>query len=69
MVVATVETLLAAAGLAPSPDELAILVAQYPGQRASMELLHSLPELRYESPGLVFTATPVFGDWGAPAPL
>jgi aspartyl-tRNA(Asn)/glutamyl-tRNA(Gln) amidotransferase subunit A len=66
-VAATVATLLAAAGLAPSPAEVAILVGQYPSFRAAVERLHSMPELRYESPGLIFTATPVFADWAARA--
>lgn len=63
-VITAVESLLTAAGLAPSADELAVLVAQYPSHRTGVELLHSLPELRYESPALTFTATPVFSDWG-----
>jgi hypothetical protein len=65
--VMTVETLLATAGLAPNAEELAVFVTQYPAHRASIELLHALPDLRYESPALIFTATPAFGDWGAPA--
>jgi hypothetical protein len=66
-VAATVQTLLGAAGLAVSAEEFAVLVAQYPSHRAGVELLHSLPELRYESPAVIFTATPVFADWGSPA--
>jgi hypothetical protein len=66
-VAATVATLLAAAGLAPNPDEIAVLVEQYPTHRAGVERLHSLPELRYESPALTFTATPLFADWGSQA--
>jgi hypothetical protein len=60
----TVAALLAAAGLAPSPEEIAVLVEQYPSHRAGVERLYALPELRYESPGLSFTATPVFAGWG-----
>jgi hypothetical protein len=64
-VAATVATLLAAAGLAPSLEEVAVLVEQYPDHRAGVDRLHSLPELRYESPALIFTATPIFADWGS----
>ena len=60
-------TLLTAAGLMPTAEEVAVLVAQYPSHRAGVELLYSLPELRYESPALTFTATPVFSSWGEPA--
>ncbi len=64
---ATVQTLLAAAGLAPTAEEVAVLVAQYPAHLAGVALLYSVPELRYESPALTFTATPVFAEWGGPA--
>ena len=62
-----VRTLLAVAGLSPSSEEIAVMEEQYPMHRSAVEQLYAVPELRYESPALVFTATPVFADWSAPA--
>jgi hypothetical protein len=59
----TVRMLMAAAGLAPSEEEMAALVASYPAHKAGIESLYAIPETRYESPALIFTATPVFADW------
>jgi hypothetical protein len=59
----TVRTLLTTHGLAPSEAEVAVLVGQYETRRQGVELLHAVPAARYESPALVFSATPVFADW------
>jgi hypothetical protein len=59
----TVRTLLDAAGLRPSQEELATLVAAYPEYKAGIESLYAIPETRYAAPGLIFSATPVFADW------
>jgi len=63
---ATVQTLLAIAGLSPSPEEVATLVDAYPTFKAGIESLYAIPEARYESPALIFDPTPVFADWWAP---
>lgn len=60
-----VRTLLAAAGLSPGEEELAVLVAQYPMHLEGVQLLHNLPDARYEAPGLVFDALPRFADWAS----
>ena len=60
---AEVRALLAIAGIRPSEEELAVLVAQYPTQRAGVQLLRTMPGVRYAAPSLVFSATPVFADW------
>jgi hypothetical protein len=59
----TVRTLMAAAGLAPSEEEIATLVAAYPLHKAGIESLYTIPEARYAAPALVFSATPTFADW------
>ncbi|WP_167754458.1 MULTISPECIES: hypothetical protein [Amycolatopsis] len=50
-----VEALLAAAGLAPAPEEIVRLEADYPGWAAE---LRALDEARYEEPAPVFRAEP-----------
>jgi hypothetical protein len=59
----TVRTLIGAAGLSPSEDEMTDLVAAYPGFKDGIESLYAVLETRYASPGLIFTATPLFVDW------
>jgi hypothetical protein len=59
----TVRTLLATHGLTASDAEVAVLVGQYETRRQGVELLHAVPAARYESPALVFSATPTFADW------
>jgi hypothetical protein len=61
----TVRAFLAAAGLTPSEEEIATLVAQYPMHKAGIESLYAIPEARYESPALIFDPTPVFADWAS----
>lgn len=51
-----VPALLAAAGLTPSAEEVALMIAEYPGRAAKLDALHAVPEARYEEPALVFTA-------------
>jgi hypothetical protein len=55
---------LASAGVTPSEEEVAYVVAGYPRVRAMIELLHAVPDARYESPGLHFDPTPTFAEWG-----
>ena len=62
---ATVRALVAAAGIEPSEDELATLIAGYPELRSRMDAMHALTEARYESPSLVFDPDPTFTDWDA----
>jgi hypothetical protein len=50
----TVETLLAAAGLTPAPDEIDELAAGYAAMRANVDLLYA-PEFRSADPLLVPT--------------
>jgi hypothetical protein len=59
----TVRTLIAAAGLSPSEEEMAILIAGYPAFKEGIEALYAVPETRYAAPALVFSATPTFADW------
>jgi citrate lyase beta subunit len=59
----TVRSLLAAAKLAPSEEEIAALVVGYEDYRTGIEALYAVPEARYASPALIFNAAPVFADW------
>jgi hypothetical protein len=59
----TVRSLLAAANLAPSEEEIAGLVDGYEDYRAGIEALYAVPEARYAAPALIFNAAPVFADW------
>jgi hypothetical protein len=51
-----VPALIAAAGLSPSPEETAVMIAEYPRRAAAIESLHAVPEARYEEPALIFHA-------------
>jgi hypothetical protein len=51
-----VPALLAAADISPSPEEVAIMIAQFPGRAAAIESLYLVAEARYEEPDLVFDA-------------
>ena len=62
---AIVTTMLGNAGLTPTPDELSGLVGAYSAQAAGLAAMWAVPEARYESPALHFTATPRFADWAA----
>ncbi len=61
---ATVRTLLAAAGIPASDEEILTFTEDYPRLRGMVELLHAVPEARYEAPGLLFDPTPTFAEWG-----
>jgi hypothetical protein len=65
---ATVRHLLAAAGLGPSDEEVAVLAAAYGEHRAAIDALYVIPEVRYASPALIFDPTPTFADWSVPPP-
>lgn len=60
---AIVRDALAAAGLSPSDEEVAGLVAGYPDWKARIEALYAIAETRYASPAVVFDASPTFADW------
>lgn len=51
-----VPALIAAAGLNPSPEEIAVMIAEFPRRAAAIESLYAVPEARYEEPALVFHA-------------
>ena len=51
----TVRSLLGAAGLTMSDEELELFVTIYPGLRAAADAMY-LPEARYEEPALNFDA-------------
>jgi len=61
---ATVRTLLAAAGIPATEDEILKFTEDYPRLRGMVDLLHAVPEARYEAPGLLFDPTPTFAEWG-----
>jgi hypothetical protein len=51
-----VPALLEAAGITPSKEEVATMIADYPGRAAAIESLYAVREARYEEPDLVFRA-------------
>lgn len=51
-----VPALLAAAGLTPLTEEVAVMVAEYPGRATQIEKLYAVAEARYEEPDLIFRA-------------
>jgi hypothetical protein len=61
---ATVRTLLAVAGIPATEEEILAFAQDYPRLRGMVELLHAVPEARYEAPGLLFDPTPTFAEWG-----
>jgi hypothetical protein len=54
----TVQALLQQAGVTPSDDEVAAMVAGYPTTRAMVESLHTMLGVRYEEPAVIFDARP-----------
>jgi hypothetical protein len=62
---ATVDGLLAAAGIRPTPEERARLLATYPSHRLAIDSMYAIDEVRYESPGTIFDAAPDFTDWSS----
>jgi hypothetical protein len=61
----TVDGLLAAAGIRPTPEERARLMATYPSHRQAIDSLYAIDEVRYEAPGTIFDAAPDFTDWSS----
>jgi hypothetical protein len=61
----TVTVMLAAGGLAPNAEERAVIIGAYPMLKAAVESLYVMPGVRYEAPGVVFDADPVFADWAS----
>lgn len=61
----TIDAMLSAAGLNPSPEEREALGAMYATFKPGMDALYALPEVRYEAPALVFQAAPKLQAWGA----
>jgi hypothetical protein len=59
----TVDTMLAAAGLDPSPAERQEMVTMYEAFKPGVEALYAVPEARYEDPALVFLAQPPLDVW------
>lgn len=53
---ALVAAQLAAAGIVPSAEEVAVMVAATPARLAAIDSLYAVPGVRYEEPGLVFSA-------------
>jgi hypothetical protein len=49
-----VPALLAAAGLSPLKEEVAVMIADYPDRAKQLDRLYALPEARYEEPDLTF---------------
>lgn len=47
---------LAAAGITPSAEEVATIVAATPGRLREMDALYAVTAARYEEPALVFSA-------------
>ena len=58
-----VPTMLAVAGISPSPEEVEKMIAEYPFIQMSVAALYSVPEARYEVPALIFDPVPTFVDW------
>lgn len=54
---------LQAAGLPASDAEIDGFAAGHEQWAAGIESMYAIAECRYESPALIFTATPVFADW------
>jgi hypothetical protein len=59
----TVRSLLAAAGLEPSEEEIGRIAAVYPLLRADLDSLYGVPDTRYEATAQTFSATIVTADW------
>jgi hypothetical protein len=64
-IAAVVDGLMAAAGIRPTDQERARLVATYPLHREAVDALYAIDDVRYESPGTIFVAEPGFADWAS----
>ncbi|TYB65404.1 hypothetical protein FXF51_19505 [Nonomuraea sp. PA05] len=62
---AAVGQLLAAAGLTVPEDEIEVIAAGYPLQRAGVDALYAVPEARYADPALRFRADARIVDWAS----
>lgn len=51
-----VPALLAAAGLSPLKEEVAVMIADFPARAAEIEKLYAVPGARYEEPSVLFRA-------------
>lgn len=51
-----IPALLAAAGLDPREEEIAVMIAEFPERAEAIEALYQVPEARYEEPATVFRA-------------
>jgi hypothetical protein len=61
-----VREMLAASGLSPDPDEVAMICAGYPALRAAIDALYDVPEARYADSALRFRAADTGrADWAA----
>jgi hypothetical protein len=61
----TIDAMLSAAGLNPSPEEREALAKMYATFKPGIDALYAMPEARYEAPALVFLAAPKLQAWGA----
>jgi hypothetical protein len=61
----TIDAMLSAAGLDPSPEEREALGQMYATFKPGIDALYAMPEVRYEAPALVFQAAPKLQAWGA----
>ncbi len=63
-----VRPMLAAAGLSPSAEEVAMIGAGYPDFRAGVDALYDVPGTRYADPALRFRADDTQRtDWASPS--
>ncbi|MBN9110947.1 MAG: hypothetical protein J0I34_19465 [Pseudonocardia sp.] len=53
-----VPALLSAAGLQPSTEEVAVMIAEYPARAEQIEALWAVEAARYEEPCVIFRALP-----------
>jgi hypothetical protein len=58
-----IRTMLAAAGLAASDEEIEAFAAAYPDYRAGADALYAVPAARYVDPALRFQAASRIEDW------
>lgn len=61
--IATIRTLLAAAGLTASEQEVEAFAAAYPANRAAADALYAVPATRYVDPALRFAAQSRITEW------
>lgn len=59
-----VDVMLAAAGITVSAKERQRLTDMYGMHRPGIAAMYALPDVRYESPALVFQAAPNLDTWG-----